>query len=71
MLISQFGLSPAEAQVAARLAMGDRIEDIAESRGVSQETVRAKVKRVLAKTETRSQGHLAGFVSRSLAALHR
>jgi DNA-binding CsgD family transcriptional regulator len=71
LLTSQFGLSPTEAQVAARLAAGDRIEDIAETRGVSQETVRVQVKRVLAKTDTRSQGQLIGFISRSLAALRR
>ena len=71
LLTSQFGLSPTEAQVAARLAGGDRIEDIAESRRVSQETVRAQLKQVLAKTDTHSQGQLISLLSRSLAALRR
>jgi len=71
LLIRQFGLSPAEAQIAVRLTAGDRIEDIADARGVSQETVRVQVKRVLSKTETRSQGQLIGLLSRSLAALRR
>jgi DNA-binding CsgD family transcriptional regulator len=46
LLAQQFGLSPTEAQVAARLAKGDRIEDIADARRISQETVRAQVNRV-------------------------
>jgi DNA-binding CsgD family transcriptional regulator/GAF domain-containing protein len=71
LLVRQFDLSPTEAEVAARLAAGDRIEDIAYSRGVSQETVRVQVKRVLAKTETRSQGQLNTLLSRSLAVLRR
>jgi DNA-binding CsgD family transcriptional regulator len=71
LLICQFGLSPTEAEVAARLATGDRIEDIADARGVSQETVRVQVKRALAKTEMRSQGQLIGLLARSLAALRR
>jgi DNA-binding CsgD family transcriptional regulator/PAS domain-containing protein len=71
LLVRQFNLSPAEAEVAARLAAGDRIEDIANTRDVSHETVRVQVKRVLAKTETGSQGQLIALLSRSLAALRR
>jgi DNA-binding CsgD family transcriptional regulator len=71
LLTSQFGLSPTEAQVAARLAAGDRIEEIADTRRVSQETVRVQVKRILAKTETRSQGQLIAVVARSFAVLRR
>lgn len=71
LLASQFGLSPTEARIAARLAAGDRIEEIADARKVSQETVRGQVKHVLAKTDTRSQGQLVSLVYRSLAALRR
>ena len=69
LLVSQFGLSAAEALVAARLADGERIDDIAENRGVSRETVRVQVKSILAKTGTSGQGQLIGLVARSLAAL--
>jgi DNA-binding CsgD family transcriptional regulator len=55
--------------VAARLADGERIDDIAENRGVSRETVRVQVKSILAKTGTSGQGQLIGLVARSLAAL--
>lgn len=70
-LSGQFGLSPMEAQVAVRLAAGERIEDIADARRVSPETVRVQVKRVLAKTDVRSQGQLIGLIFRSLAAPRR
>lgn len=69
LLMAQFGLSPTEAQVAAKLAAGERIEDIADARQVSRETVRAQVKSLLAKTDTRGQGQLIGLVARSLASL--
>ncbi|HVZ06560.1 MAG TPA: LuxR C-terminal-related transcriptional regulator [Rhodopila sp.] len=68
-LMGQFGLSRTEADVAVRLFDGGRIEDIADARRVSQETVRVQVKHVLAKTDTRSQGQLIGLLSRSLGAL--
>lgn len=69
LLMAQFGLSPTEAQVAAQLAVGERVEAIADVRRVSRETVRAQVKSVLAKTESRGQGQLIGLVARSLASL--
>jgi DNA-binding NarL/FixJ family response regulator len=56
---------------AAQLVAGDRIEDIADARGVSRETVRVQVKNLLAKTEARGLGQLIGLASRSLAALRR
>lgn len=71
LLTGQFGLSPTEAQVASLLVAGERIEDIAQARQVSVETVRVQVKSVLAKTEMRGQGQLIGLLSRCLAVLRR
>lgn len=65
----KFGLSSAESQVAAALGGGDSVNEIADRRAVSRETVRAQVKSVLAKTGTTSQGKLIALVARSLAVL--
>jgi DNA-binding CsgD family transcriptional regulator len=47
---SLFDLTPAEARVARSLAAGERVEAIAASRGVSQNTIREQVRGVLEKT---------------------
>ena len=70
-LAAQFGLSPAEAQVAAALADGSSVNELADRRRVSRETVRAQVRAILLKTGLRSQGRLVGLLSRSLGALRR
>jgi DNA-binding CsgD family transcriptional regulator len=54
-----FGLSPAEARVAFGIAKCQTVGAIAESSGVSRETVRSQLKTVLAKTGTRRQLDLA------------
>ena len=70
-LAEQFGLTGAEAAVAAGLVAGETIEAMAGGRRVSRETVRGQVKSVMAKAQVRSQGQLVGVLSRSLAALRR
>jgi DNA-binding CsgD family transcriptional regulator len=47
---SLFDLTPAEARVARSLAAGETVEAIASTRGVSQNTIRAQIRRVLGKT---------------------
>jgi DNA-binding CsgD family transcriptional regulator len=54
-----FGLSPAESRVAFGIAKCQTVGAIAESSGVSRETVRSQLKTVLAKTGTRRQLDLA------------
>ena len=71
LLMSQFGLSAAEALVAVQLANGDRVDDISGARGVSRETVRAQVKSILSKMGANGQSQLIGLISRSLAAFQR
>lgn len=53
-----FGLTPAEAQVAATLVAGQTIAEVAKSRGVSLETVRSQVRSICAKVGVSRQADL-------------
>ena len=53
-----FDLTPAEAEVMRALTEGQAVPEIAEARGRSVETVRAQLKSLMSKTETRSQSEL-------------
>ena len=66
-----FDLSPAEADIAARLAAGADLSEVARDRGSSRETVRAQLKRLFAKTNTSTQAELVSLAMRSLAILDR
>lgn len=57
-LMALFGLTPAEAGVAASLAQGLSPEEVAQARDVRLSTVRSQVQALLAKTGTRRQGEL-------------
>ena len=59
-----FGLTGAEARLAAKLASGVGIDGAASSLGVSRETARSQLKAVFAKTNTRRQAELAGLLAR-------
>jgi DNA-binding CsgD family transcriptional regulator len=58
-----FGLSQAEAEVAAALAQGHHLDEIAASRHASLETVRAQLKSVFAKLEVSTQAQLVSRVA--------
>ncbi len=58
MLRNAFDLTQAEAEVMQALAEGQPLVQIAEQRGRSVETVRAQLKSLMSKTETRSQAEL-------------
>jgi len=58
-----FSLTAAEARVAEGLAAGQRAADIADSLGVSRETVRSQIKRVLEKADARSQSAFIRLVA--------
>lgn len=64
-----FGLTPAEARLAAALAAGRSIDEYAEEAGLSRETARQYLKRVFQKTGTRRQGELVAKLLRSVASL--
>lgn len=58
MLATAFDLTPAETDVVRVLAEGQSITQIADGRGRSVETIRAQLKAIMGKTETRSQAEL-------------
>ncbi|ACR31082.1 LuxR C-terminal-related transcriptional regulator [Burkholderia glumae] len=62
-----FGFTPTESAIAADLAMGLSLEEIARRKGIGMGTVRSRLKRVLAKTGTNRQAEVAVLVARSVA----
>ncbi|MHA7773610.1 helix-turn-helix transcriptional regulator [Roseibium sp. M-1] len=64
-LQQEFGLSPAEAATALKLAGGDTPAEIALARGVSIHTVRNQIKASLSKTDCRRQSDLVRKVEHS------
>jgi DNA-binding CsgD family transcriptional regulator len=66
-----YGLTPAEARVAALLARGRTVSEICALLGVSPNTVRTHLKRVLQKTQTRTQAQLVHVLLAGLAGLGR
>jgi DNA-binding CsgD family transcriptional regulator len=63
-LCAAFGLTVAEAKLAAKLASGSGVDGAAASLGVSRETARTQLKAVFAKTNTRRQAELTALVAR-------
>jgi DNA-binding CsgD family transcriptional regulator len=59
-----FGLTPAEARLAAALASGDRLADYCSVRCVSINAGRFLLKGVFRKTEVTSQAQLAALIAR-------
>jgi DNA-binding CsgD family transcriptional regulator/PAS domain-containing protein len=57
-----FRFTGAEAAIAVSLCNGHQVDEIARMRGVSQSTVRAQVKSMLAKTSTRRQAELVALL---------
>jgi DNA-binding CsgD family transcriptional regulator len=63
MLSQIFGLSLAEAKVAALMASGHASDEIADAVGVTRETVRKHLKAVFAKTATHRQAELVALLA--------
>jgi DNA-binding CsgD family transcriptional regulator len=57
-LCALYGLSRAEARVAALLAQGHRLDETAQILGVAYETVRKHLKQIFSKTGTDRQAEL-------------
>jgi DNA-binding CsgD family transcriptional regulator len=66
-LMETFGMTPAEAKLAAIVAEGASLEEAADRLGIARETARAQIKSVFGKTDTRRQAELAA----RLAAIFR
>lgn len=64
-----YELTPAEAAVASRLAIGESVEGICESLTITANTCRTHLKRIYSKTETSRQGELVNLILTSVAAL--
>ncbi|MEP9349908.1 PAS domain-containing protein [Xanthobacter sp. KR7-225] len=65
-LATGFTLTPAEAALAAALAVGASLADFAEQRGVALSTARSQLKALYEKTDTRRQGELVARLRESL-----
>ena len=63
-LMELFGLTPTECQTAIDLLRHEDLQEIAESRGCSVETVRMHVKSLLRKTNMQSQKRLFALLTR-------
>jgi len=70
LLQALFDLTPAEADVAGRIAAGEAVGGIAGAGGRSVETIRGHLKNVLAKTGTRRQAELAALLSSLMFPFH-
>jgi len=66
-----FGFTRSEAAIAVELVRGRSLAQVAAAQGVSLETVRSHLKRLLAKTGTRRQAEVVGLIIRSVAGLAR
>jgi DNA-binding CsgD family transcriptional regulator len=62
-LMNAYGLTKAEARVAASVSSGRTASKSALALGLSSNTVKTHLRRVFAKTETRGQGELAALLT--------
>jgi DNA-binding CsgD family transcriptional regulator len=62
-----FGLTAAEAVLAAQIAMGKNISTIATEGGRSRETLRSRLKSIFEKTGTSRQAELALLLSKLIS----
>jgi DNA-binding CsgD family transcriptional regulator len=65
-----YGLSPAEAKVAALLVQGKSVKEVSEGLRVSLNTARTHLKRIFEKTGTRRQAELMRLILQSPVSLH-
>lgn len=64
-----YGLTPAEAEIAVRIVVGDGLDEIAEARGSSLQTVQWHSKRILSKMGCRSRRDLVRQLTLSAVSL--
>ena len=67
-LQSVYGLTEAEARLAALLADGERLRPAAAKLGITYGTCRARLADIFEKTQTRSQPELVALLLKTLAA---
>lgn len=64
-----YQLTPAEAELVQLISEGRSLEEVAEVRGVTMNTVRSQLKQVFSKTDTNRQGELVHLVLSGVASL--
>lgn len=64
-----FGLTPAEAAVAAALAAGKSVNEIAATHRIALNTARVHIRNILAKTNTTREAQLVALIFGSVAGL--
>jgi DNA-binding CsgD family transcriptional regulator len=69
LLMELFGLTRAEAALAARLVQGESLSDAAESLGRSRYTARAQLAAIFAKTDTHRQPQLVSLILHTISQL--
>jgi DNA-binding CsgD family transcriptional regulator/PAS domain-containing protein len=69
MLAELFGLTPAEANLAIKLARGMSLAEVSAEQNISQHTARAQLKSIFAKTGASRQAELVRLVLKSVASL--
>lgn len=69
MLVSSYELTRAEAELAHYLALGHSLEEAAQQRGVSRNTIKTQLQSIFHKTETSRQSELVSLLLRSVAGL--
>ena len=68
LLVDTFGLTPAEARLAARLLTGDLLEQVADELRITKETARYELKSVFRKADVHRQSELVALLSSFLRA---
>jgi DNA-binding CsgD family transcriptional regulator len=69
MFVSSYELTRSEAELAHALTLGASLDDVANRRGVSRNTVKAQLHSIFAKTETNRQSELVSLLLRSVVGL--
>jgi DNA-binding CsgD family transcriptional regulator len=64
-----YALTHAEAELVRLLSEGRSLEEVAEARGVTMNTVRSQLKQVFSKTDTKRQGELVRLVLTGVSSL--
>jgi DNA-binding CsgD family transcriptional regulator len=64
-----YRLTRAEADLVRLISAGQSLEQVAEARGVTMNTVRSQLKQVFCKTDTSRQGELVHLVLTGIAAM--
>jgi len=65
-LRTAFRLTEAEARLAAKLARGESLENVADQFGIGKETARSQLKSIFGKTGVHRQGELVALLARLL-----